>query len=68
MTLCFLVSFLNRETTGRSCTKYGAILDALASVALQDEMEVLDERFSAILQDGDVQRPLTGKMRELGIK
>lgn len=38
------------------------------AVALQDEIEGLDEKLSALLQDEDVQKLLMKKMIELGIK
>ncbi len=56
------------ETTGRSCTRCGAILDVQTAGAMQDEIEGLDEKFSALLQDEDVQKLLMRKMVELGIK
>jgi integrase len=59
---------LVNKATGKFCNRCGAILDVQTAVAMQDEIEGLDERFSALLQDEDVQKLLMRKMVELGIK
>ncbi len=56
------------KATGKFCNRCGAILDVQTAVAMQDEIEGLDEKFSALLQDEDVQKLLMRKMVELGIK
>jgi len=56
------------KATGRFCTRCGAILDVQTTVAVQDPIEGLDEKFSTSLQDEDGQRLLMRKMIELGIK
>ncbi len=38
------------------------------AVAMQDEVESLDRKFSTILQDEEVQKLLMKKMIELGIE
>lgn len=43
-------------------------LDAQTAVAIQNDIEDLDERFSTLLQDEDVQKLLMRKIVELGIK
>jgi integrase len=59
---------LTNKATGKFCTRCGAILDVQTAVAMQDEIEDLDKRFSTLLQDDDVQKLLMRKMVELGIK
>ena len=59
---------LTNKATGKFCNRCGAILDVQTAVAMQDEIEGLDEKFSALLQDEDVQKLLMRKMVELGIK
>jgi integrase len=59
---------LVNKATGKFCNRCGAILDVQTAVAMQDEIGNLDERFSALLQDEDVQKLLMRKMVELGIK
>ncbi|MEE9489913.1 MAG: hypothetical protein V3V91_05675 [Thermoplasmata archaeon] len=56
------------EATGRSCTRSGAILDVQTAGAMQDEIEDLDEEFSTLLRDEDVQRLLMRRMTELRIR
>jgi len=56
------------KATGKFCTRCGAILDIQTAVGMQDEMKSLDEKFSILLQDEDVQKLLMRKMIELGIK
>ncbi len=59
---------LVNKATGKFCNRCGAILDVQTAVAMQDEIEGLDEKFSTLLQDEDVQKLLMRKMVELGIK
>ena len=56
------------KATGRFCTRCGAILVVQTAVALQDETEGLDEKFSTPLKDKDIQTLLMKKMIELGIE
>ena len=56
------------KATGRHCTKGGAILDVQTAVALHDEINGLDERFSTLLKDKDIQRLLMKRVIELGIE
>jgi hypothetical protein len=56
------------ETTGKFCSRCGAILDVQTAVAMQDEIESLDGKFSALLEDEEVQKLLMKKMIELGIE
>ena len=56
------------KATGRFWTLCGAILDVQTAVAIQNETEGLDKKFSTLLQDEVVQRLLMRKMIELGIK
>lgn len=56
------------KATGRFCTRCGAILDVQTTVAVQDEIQGLDEKFSTLLQDEEVQKLLMRRMIELGIK
>jgi integrase len=59
---------LVNKATGKFCNRCGAILDVQTAVAMQDEIEGLDNKFSSLLQDEDVQKLLMRKMVELGIK
>ena len=59
---------LVNKATGKFCNRCGAILDVQTAVAMQDEIEGLDDKFSTLLQDEDVQKLLMRKMVELGIK
>ncbi|MCK4444440.1 MAG: tyrosine-type recombinase/integrase, partial [Thermoplasmata archaeon] len=59
---------LTNKGTGRFCIRCGAVLDIRTAVALQDEMRTLDEKFSTLLQDEDVQKLLLRKMTELEIR
>lgn len=59
---------LINKATGKFCMRCGAILDVQTAVAMQDEIKSLDEKFSTLLQEEDVQRLLLKKMMELGIK
>ncbi|MCJ2563219.1 MAG: tyrosine-type recombinase/integrase [Candidatus Thermoplasmatota archaeon] len=59
---------LVNKATGKFCNRCGAILDVQTAMAMQDEIEGLDEKFSTLLQDEDVQKLLMRKMVELGIK
>lgn len=59
---------LTNKGTGRFCIRCGAVLDVHTAMALQDEIESLDEKFSTLLQDDDVQKLLLKKMMELGIR
>ncbi|MFQ6060723.1 MAG: hypothetical protein ACE5KV_05440 [Thermoplasmata archaeon] len=56
------------KATGKSCTNCGAILDVQTVVAMQDEIGSLDERFSTLLRDEEVQKLLIRKMLQLGMK
>jgi site-specific recombinase XerD len=59
---------LTNKATGKFCSRCGAILDVRTAVAMQDEIESLDGKFSTLLQDDEVQKLLMKKMIELGIK
>jgi integrase/recombinase XerD len=59
---------LTNKATGKFCMRCGAILDVQTAVAMQDEIKNLDEKFSILLQDGDVQKLLIKKMIEHGVK
>ncbi|MHA2266013.1 MAG: tyrosine-type recombinase/integrase, partial [Candidatus Thorarchaeota archaeon] len=59
---------LANKATGKFCMRCGAILDVQTAVAMQDEMKSLDEKFSTLLKDEDVQKLLMKRMIELGIK
>lgn len=54
------------EATGRFCTRCGAILDVQTAVAVQDEIEGLDDKFSTLLQDEEVQKLLMKKSGRTG--
>lgn len=56
------------KATGRFYTRCGVILNVQTTVTLQDEMDDLDEKFSTVLQDEDVQKFLMKEMIELGFK
>lgn len=64
---CPRCSLVNKAT-GKFCNRCGAILDMQTAVAMQDEIEGLDEKFSTLLQDEEVQKLLMRKMIELGMK
>jgi site-specific recombinase XerD len=59
---------LTNKATGKFCSRCGAILDVQTAVAMQDEIESLDGKFSTLLQDDEVQKLLMKKMIELGIR
>lgn len=56
------------KATGKFCTRCGAVLDVQTAVAMQEEIKDLDEKFSRLLQDEEVQKLLKEKIVELGIK
>lgn len=59
---------LINKATGKFCTRCAAVLDVETALAMQDEMEKLDEKFSKLLEDKKVQNFLIKRMIELGIK
>jgi len=64
---CSRCSFINKAT-GKFCIRCGAVLDVETALTLQDEMKKMDEKFSKLLQNRDVQKFLIKKMLQLGIE
>lgn len=59
---------LINKATGKFCMRCGSVLDLQTAVTIQDEIKGIDEKFSRLLQDEEIQKVLVKKMIELGIK
>lgn len=56
------------KATGRFCSRCGAVLDVETAIRMQDEMKEIDDKFSKVLEDKEVQRLLARKIKQLGLK
>lgn len=59
---------LINKATGKFCMRCGSVLDLQTAVTVQDEIKDIDEKFSKLLQDEEIQKLLVKRMIELGIK
>ncbi len=56
------------KATSKFCSRCGGVLDIQTAVTMQEEIRMMDEKFSKLLQDEETQKFLVKKMVELGIK
>ncbi|MEW5760187.1 MAG: site-specific integrase [Candidatus Thermoplasmatota archaeon] len=59
---------LINKATGKFCTRCGSVLDLDTAMKMQDEIKDMDEKFSRLLQDKEIQELLLKKIVKLGIK
>jgi len=58
----------SNKATGQFCIRCGAVLDVSTAVAMQDQLQDLDQKFSRLLRDEKVQEFLIKRLVDLGIR
>jgi integrase len=59
---------LINKAIGKFCMRCGSVLDLDTAITMQDTMKEMDEKFSRLLQDEEIQKLLIRRMIELDIK
>lgn len=62
---CIRCSFINKSSS-KFCNRCGAVLDVQTAVAMQNEIEKVDEQLAKLLEDDKVQAFLVARMKEMG--